>query len=456
MTATATITIHPLKMITKNNDITTLCDNISVNHATGHLMFAGRDTVELAKRYGTPLYLIDEDHIRAMCRIYVNAMKEAFDEYSKPLFASKALCFKKIYNIVESEGVGTDVASVGELFTALRADFPPENIIFHGNNKTDDDIEFAIGQKVGCFVCDNREELEIIDKYAASLNVKQKILLRITPGIDPHTHAKINTGRVDSKFGAAIETLQAEELTMLALSLKNIELRGFHCHIGSQIFDYEPFADAAKIMIGFIADIKEKTGSTARYLNLGGGMGVRYVESDPIIDYRSNILSIGKIIKEECKAHNITPPHIFMEPGRSIVADAGMTLYTVGTVKRIPGYKNYVSVDGGMADNPRFALYGSPYTVVMANKMTDGGESFVATVAGRCCESGDIIQEGVTLPENTTRGDTLAVLTTGAYNYSMASNYNRLPKPPMVMLEGGSDRIVIKGESFEDVARYDV
>ena len=222
------------------------------------------------------------------------------------------------------------------------------------------------------------------------------------------------------------------------------------------MFDSDVFVRAAEIMLDFVCRMKNVHGFVTEILDLGGGYGVRYLESDPVIDIRANILEVGRFIRSHCETIGIECPAIRMEPGRSIVADAGMTLYTVGTVKRIPGYKNYVSVDGGMADNPRFALYGAPYTIVMANKMTDGGETFVATVAGRCCESGDILQEMVTLPASATRKDTLAVLTTGAYNYSMASNYNRLPKPPMVMIEGGKERIVIKGESFEDVARYDV
>ena len=440
-------------MITKNEGITSICHNITINDVTGHLMFAGRDTIELAKRYGTPLYLIDEDYVRSMCRTYADAMKEAFGEYSKPLFASKALCFKKIYNIVDSEGLGADVASVGELFTALRADFPPENILFHGNNKTDDDIEFAVSHNVGCFVCDNREELEAINLCAKKHGIKQRILLRITPGIDPHTHAKINTGRIDSKFGAPIETHQAEELTHYALNLEHINLQGFHCHIGSQIFDFEPFADAAKIMLEFIADIKEKYGYCAKYLNLGGGMGVRYTPNDPEIDYRANILKIGSIVKEECKKLGIKQPNIFMEPGRSIVAAAGMTLYKVGAIKIIEGFRNYVSIDGGMADNPRYTLYSSPYSVALANKMNERA-AFNCTVAGRCCESGDLIQENVNIP-HPVRGYYLAVATTGAYNYSMASNYNRLTRPPVVMLSGKKEYVAVARESLTDLISND-
>ncbi len=440
-------------MITENKAITTLCENIGIDAIKGHLTFAGRDTVELAKRYGTPLYLIDEDYIRKMCRTYAKAMRDAFDSYSIPLFASKSLCFKKIYGIMDSEKMGVDVASPGELFTAVRAGFSPENIVFHGNNKTDDDIVFAISHNVGCFVCDNREELAAIDKFARKIGIRQRIMIRVTPGIDPHTHAKINTGKVDSKFGAAIETHQAEELTSYALSLANIDLAGFHCHIGSQIFDFEPFCDAAKIMLKFIAHINRSLGYNTRYLNLGGGMGVRYTTGDPEIDYRANILAIGKIVKEECRRLRIRQPHIFMEPGRSIVAAAGMTLYTVGAIKQIEGFRNYVSIDGGMTDNPRYALYNSAYTVALANKALDPAD-FKCTIAGRCCESGDLIQENVNIPRPV-RGDILAVATTGAYNYSMSSNYNRIPRPPVIIVGNNKEYVAVRRESYADLVSHD-
>ncbi len=440
-------------MVTHEKNITTLCSNIGIDQVKGHLTFAGKDTVELAKRYGTPLYLIDESMILSMCRTYVEAMKEAFDSQSKPLFASKALCFKKIYNIINTQDMGVDVASPGELFTAIHAGFPSHGIVFHGNNKTDDDIAFAISNKVGCFVCDNREELQAIDKYARNAGIRQRIMIRVTPGIDPHTHAKINTGKVDSKFGAAIETHQAEELTAYALSLKNIDLCGFHCHIGSQIFDFDPFCDAARIMLKYISDIKHSLGYSARYLNLGGGMGVRYTVNDPIIDYRANILAIGKIVKSECTKLGIKQPHIWMEPGRSIVAAAGMTLYSVGAIKQIEGFRNYVSIDGGMTDNPRYALYNSAYTVALANKAFERAD-FECTVAGRCCESGDLIQENVMIPKPI-RGDILAVATTGAYNYSMASNYNRIPRPPIVVISDMKEYIAVRRESYADLISHD-
>ena len=431
-----------------------ICKNISVN-SLGHLTFAGRDTVELAEKYGTPLYLTDGDRIRENCLVYLEAMREAFGEEAMPLYASKAASYKEIYRIMKTLGMGIDVVSSGEVYTASSAGFPMEHAYFHSNNKTDADIEYAMDKGIGFFVVDNIEELDAIARIAAARGMRQRVLLRLTPGIDPHTYAAVATGKVDSKFGSAIETGQAEELSVYAMGLESIKLCGFHCHVGSQVFDSDVFMRAAEIMLDFVCKMKNMHGFVTEILDLGGGYGVRYLESDPVIDIRENILEVGRFVRSHCETIGIDCPAIRMEPGRSIVADAGMTLYTVGTVKRIPGYKNYVSVDGGMADNPRFALYGSPYTVLMANKMNDA-ECFTATVAGRCCESGDIIQEGVTLPSSATRRDTLAVLTTGAYNYSMASNYNRLPKPPMVMLEGGCDRIVIKGESFEDVARYDI
>lgn len=429
-----------------------ICDNLRINEK-GHLCFAGRDTTELASKYKTPLYLIDEEKIREKCRIYKDAMKKAFGDESMPLFASKSLCFKRVYEIMKEENMGIDVVSPGELYTALKAGFPMEKAFFHGNNKTDEDISFAIESGIGYFVCDNIEELKVIDQEAKKADKIQKILLRITPGIDSHTFAKINTGKVDSKFGAAIETGQAEEITGLALGFKNIELCGFHCHIGSQIFEYAPFGDAAMIMLKFIADMKDKFDYEAKILNLGGGMGVRYIEEHPQIDYAENIRKIGEVISGACEEYRLKKPVILMEPGRSIVADAGMTLYTAGTIKEIKNFRTYVSIDGGMTDNPRYTLYESPYTVIVANKATAPCDT-VCTIAGRCCESGDLIQEGVKIPK-VERGDIVAVLTTGAYNYSMASNYNRLTRPPVVMLDKDKEYVAVKRETFEDLLLND-
>ena len=431
-----------------------IAKNLTVNK-TSHLCFAGQDVVVLTQKYGTPLYLLDEDTIRERCRTYKAAMHAAFGEAALPLYAGKALCVKDIYRIMREEGMGIDVVSSGEVYTAAAGGFPMERAYFHGNNKTDADIAFAMEQGVGCFVCDSVEELDAIDAAAAVRGITQRILLRLTPGIDPHTHRAISTGNVDSKFGAAIETGAAEALVRAALARKNIRLDGYHCHIGSQIFEITPFLDAARIMLGFTARMRDALGFTARELNLGGGLGVRYLAEHPAIDYADCIARIGEAVKALCEEHALPMPAIRMEPGRSIVADAGMTLYTVGTVKTIEGFKNYVSVDGGMTDNPRFALYGSPYTF-MPVAAPDMSDTVSCSVVGRCCESGDILGEGITLPSSIKRGDLLACLTTGAYHYSMSSNYNRIPKPPVVMLEGGRDYLVIKRETPEDIMRLEV
>lgn len=430
-----------------------LHSNLSVNK-DGHLTLAGVDTCEMAKKYGTPLYLMDEERIRNNCRTYISAMKKHFGGNSRPLLASKALSFKGIYRIAKEEGMHTDIVSPGELYTALSAGFPMENAYFHGNNKTDADIEFAIDSGIGYFIVDNKEELDAIDACARAHGITQKILLRLTPGIDPHTHASISTGKIDSKFGTSIETGQAEEFIVYTLSLKNVKLLGFHCHIGSQIFDIQPFTDAADIMLRYIAFLRDKYGFETEILNLGGGFGVRYLEEHPVIDYEANIKDISEHLKARCAEHSIKMPDILMEPGRSIVADAGLTLYTVGSVKTITGYKSYVSIDGGMPDNPRYALYQSPYTVMTANRAA-GLPNFVCTVAGRCCESGDLIQEDVKIVKPQ-RGDILAVLVTGAYNYSMASNYNRIPRPPIVLIDkDGKDKIAVRRETYADLVALD-
>ena len=430
-----------------------LHSNLSVNEK-GHLCLAGQDVCSLAEKHGTPLFLMDEECIRRNARTYIDAMKEFMPEGSRPLLASKSCCFKKLYSIVAEEGMGTDLVSPGELYTAASAGFPLENAFFHGNNKTDADIAYAIDSGVGFFIVDNREELDCIERTAKEHGIIQNILLRLSPGIDPHTQKKISTGKVDSKFGTAIETGQALDLCRYALTLKNVSLKGFHCHIGSQIFEYSSFADAADIMLHFIRTLYDDCGFVTEMLNLGGGFGVRYTEADPVIDYRENIKGLAGVIDSLCHELDIKKPAILMEPGRSIVASSGLTVYSVGSVKTITGYKSYVSVDGGMPDNPRYALYESDYTCLIANK-ADKETDFIATIAGRCCESGDLIQEDVPLarPE---RGDYLAVLVTGAYNYSMASNYNRIPRPPVVMLCDGGDYVAVKRETYEDLIRNDM
>ena len=420
----------------------------------GHLTIGGADAVELAERFGTPAYIIDENVVRARCREYLTAAAESFGKDALPLYASKALCFTEMYRIAKEEGMGIDCVSSGELYTARRAEFPAERIYFHGNNKTDADIALAMDMGVGRIVVDNTDELDAVSAEALRRGITQGILLRITPGIDPHTHRAVVTGNVDSKFGSAIATGQALEIVQRAINTGGVELIGLHCHIGSQIFDIEPFSDAADIMVRFIAEIKEKLGCEIRELNLGGGLGVAYTEDDAQISYADSIAKIGKIVRSFCSEHNITAPRVILEPGRSLVAAAGATLYTVGSVKEITGFRNYISVDGGMPDNPRYALYQSQYTALIANRASEARD-YVATLAGRCCESGDLLGENMKI-QRAKRGDILAVLVTGAYNYSMASNYNRIPRPPVILVKDGKARVAVKRESFEDIVRNDI
>ncbi len=431
-----------------------ICENLSRTEE-GELCFADMPLSALAEKYGTPLYLYDEKRIRNRCRTYLDAVNAAFSGRGRVLYASKAASFKRLYEIMKEEGMGIDVVSRGEIHTANRAGFPLEYAYFHSNNKTDEDISYAIAHGVGYFVVDNEEELYAIERIAEEQCITQKVLLRITPGIDPHTYAAVATGKVDSKFGSAIETGQALEITRRALSLPHVALKGFHCHIGSQVFDSDVYLRAAEVMLDFVEYIYRTEGFLADELDLGGGYGVRYVEEHPTIDIAANISEVAEFMKSYAEKIGITLPVIAFEPGRSIVADAGLTLYTVGTVKHIPGYKSYVSVDGGMTDNPRFALYGSPYTILTV-KGELPEETDICSVVGRCCESGDILQENVPMPKDIHRGDLLACLTTGAYNYSMASNYNRIPRPAVVMLSDGDSYVAVRRETPEDVVSLDV
>lgn len=427
--------------------------NISVLE-NGRLAFSGMDTVELAEKYGTPLYLIDENRIRKKCREYKAAVEKYFGNESLPLYASKALCYRDIYRIINDEGLGIDVVSGGEFFTALSVGFPAEKVYFHGNNKTDEEIKFAIENHIGTFVVDNFDELSFVNEEAGRQGVKQDILLRLSPGIDPHTHRAVVTGSVDSKFGVAIETGQALEFVKKAIASENLVLKGIHCHIGSQIFDQFPFTDAAKIMLDFALQVKNELGYSFEKINLGGGLGVRYTENDPESSIDANMFEIKKELDRLVSERGLKQPVFLFEMGRFICADAGMTLYTVGAVKEISGYKNYVCIDGGMCDNPRYALYQSEYTVYNASNAL-AERNYVASVAGRCCESGDLIGEDMKL-QAFSRGDKLAVAVTGAYNYSMSSNYNRVPKPAIVSIYNGRDKLVVKRQSYEDILKNEL
>lgn len=430
-----------------------ISDCLNMN-TLGHLTIGGCDTIELAQKFGTPLYVMDEDKIRKTCKMYRSSIDKYYNGKGMPLYASKAFSCKEICRIIKEEKMGLDVVSGGELFTALNAGFPAEHIHFHGNNKTADEITFALQSNVGHIIVDNLTELQTIDSIAAKLNKVADITLRIKPGIDAHTHEFIRTGQIDSKFGFSLETGEAMEAVRSAVKYPNVNLKGMHCHIGSQIFDIQPFVLAAKVMLGFIKQIKDETGIVIQELNLGGGFGIKYVSSDTPVAYDQYMKLVSETVYSLCKELELDVPFIFIEPGRSIVGEAGITLYTVGGIKEIPNVRTYVSVDGGMGDNPRYALYRSSYTAVVANKATLPASAKV-TIAGKCCESGDLIQEN-TMIQTPQVGDTLAVLSTGAYNYSMSSNYNRIPKPAVIMVQNGNPRIIVKRETYKDIVRNDI
>ncbi len=424
----------------------------------GELCFGGQSTADLIEKYGTPLYLLNEDRVRANCRRFSAAAAAAFgkDIPVRLLYASKAASFGRMYRIMAEEGMWCDVVSCGEIYTAVAAGFDIGHAFFHSNNKTDDDIEFAMSQGIGYIVADGADELLAINAVAAKRSQKQRVLLRLTPGIDPHTFEAVATGKVDSKFGSAIETGDAEANTRLALSLDGIQLCGFHCHVGSQIFDHTVFSRTAEIMLDFMHRMHSQLGFVTEILDLGGGFGVPYTAAENYPDIGSIFGAVAEILRRECRASDMPCPTVCFEPGRSIVADAGMTLYTAGSVKRLPGVRSYLSVDGGMTDNPRFALYRAPYTLLDADDpLCPANECEPYSVVGRCCESGDILQQDVLLPRTIHRGSHIACLTTGAYNYSMASNYNRIPRPPIVMLSRGESYVAVRRESFADIAALD-
>lgn len=427
--------------------------NLAVNEQ-GHLTVGGMDTVELAKEYGTPLYIMDEGLIREHCRSFRESMDKYYGGQGLVCYASKAFCCKAMCRIMLEEGLGLDVVSEGELYTALSVGFPAEKLCFHGNNKTDHELSYALENGVGRIIVDNIYELERLNRLAKKTGRTANIMYRIKPGIDAHTHNFIMTGQIDSKFGFALETGEAYEAVKKAIECSHINLVGLHCHIGSQIFDIDPFVKAAEVMLTFIAKIKDELGFEVKELNLGGGFGIRYTEEDAPVGYDKYMEKVSEKVKEVCAEKNVKLPFILIEPGRSIAAPAGITLYTVGGRKEIPNIRTYVSIDGGMGDNPRYALYQSKYDVEVANK-ANLPKTETVTVAGKCCETGDLIGEGMPI-QPVEPGDILAVLATGAYNYSMSSNYNRIPKPPVVMIRDGKSRVVVKRETFEDIVRNDI
>ena len=414
----------------------------------GKLHIGGLSAEDLAKEFGTPLYVMNEDIIREKCREFKAAFSSHFGEKAKPFFASKAFCCKEIYRIMKSEGLGTDVVSGGELFTALAAGFPACDIILHGNNKQEEEIIYAVESGVGIICVDNLPELLMVERVARERNRRQGILFRVKPGVEAHTHEFIKTGQIDSKFGFSLEDVK--EAVKASTGLDSINLRGFHIHIGSQIFDCEPFAEAAEIVLRFCDEIK----FTPEILNIGGGFGIDYTPKDDTPKLFEQIRVTAERIKAVCSELSIPVPYIISEPGRAIVGESGTTLYKVGAIKEIEDIRTYVSVDGGMTDNPRYILYGSEYTFI--NAVRAGNDEKLVTVAGKCCESGDLLGKDVPIAADTRVSDLLAVLCTGAYNYSMANHYNRTPNPAIVMVSGGAARVIVKRERYEDLARNDV
>ncbi|NEW06142.1 diaminopimelate decarboxylase [Paenibacillus sp. SYP-B3998] len=419
----------------------------------GHLQIGGVDATQLAAKYGTPLYVYDEALVRQRCNEFVEAFKASGLKF-QVAYASKAFCVMAMCRIVEEEGMSLDVVSEGELFTALQAGFPAERIHFHGNNKTVEEIEMAIEAKIGCFVVDNFIELHMLDAIAGEKRQKVKILLRITPGVEAHTHEYISTGQTDSKFGFDLGNGTALRAIQEASQLSNLELLGVHSHIGSQIFEVEGFHMAAEKVAGFAVEVRAQTGVTFKVINLGGGFGIRYVEGDTPLPVAVYVKAITDAIKENFGSNDYPLPEIWTEPGRSIVGDAGTTLYSIGTTKEIPGVRKYVAVDGGMTDNPRPALYESEYEAMLANRATEQPDE-VVSIAGKCCESGDMLIWDLKLPK-VSKGDLLAVSCTGAYNYAMASNYNRIRRPAVVFVKDGQSDLVVKRESFDNLVSNDV
>lgn len=418
-----------------------------------HLMIGDVDATTLAKKYGTPLYVYDVGLIRQNARSFVQAF-EKLDVKSKVAYASKALSCIAMVQVAKQEKLHLDVVSEGELYTALQADFPTERIHLHGNNKSKNELKMAIDNDIGCIVVDNFYEIQLLEELLEEADKKMDVLIRVTPGIELNTHQYIMTGNEDSKFGFNLVNGQAEEAFQLLHKHSHINLRGLHCHIGSQIFETEGFKVAVNLLFEHIEKWHDQYDYKPEVLNLGGGYGIKYTEVDEPIEANVYIDDMVKAVKENSEELNIPMPEIWIEPGRSIVGNAGISLYTIGSSKEIPGIRNYVSIDGGMADNIRPALYEAKYEAVLANKVREKTSKEVS-IAGKCCESGDMLIWDLPLPE-VSPGDTLAVFATGAYGYSMASHYNRLTKPALVFVENGKDKLVVKRETVADVVKNDL
>lgn len=419
----------------------------------GQLEIGGISAVELAKTYGTPLFVYDVAQIRKRA----DEFQRAFDKEQvkgRVTYASKAFSSVAIIQLMNELGLGLDIVSGGELYTAQKANFPMEKIHFHGNNKSISEIEMALEAGIGYFVVDNFFELQLLDRICQEKQQKTNILLRITPGIEAHTHDYISTGQEDSKFGFDLTSGQVDEAIEFSKKSEFVQLDGVHCHIGSQIFTTVGFFMAIEKIFAAISEWQENYQFVPSILNVGGGFGIRYVEGDEPLPADQYVEAILQTVKKEAKMRELPLPEVWIEPGRSLVGEAGTTLYTVGSEKTIPSIRKYVAVDGGMGDNIRPALYQAKYEAVLANRLQDKQEE-VVSIAGKCCESGDMLLWDVSLPK-AKAGDLLAMFCTGAYGYSMASNYNRLPRPAVVFVENGKSQLVVRRETYEDIVRLDL
>lgn len=428
-----------------------LLGNMEVVNNVLHI--GGISSLELVEKYGTPLYVMDEALIRSNCRRYINSFKVK-ENKNKVVYAGKAFLTLSMCQLIKEEGMNLDVVSGGEVYTAYKSNFPMDKVFFHGNNKTLDEIEMAISYNVGAFVADNFYEIDKINEIAKKHNKIQKVFLRITPGIEAHTHEYIKTGCIDSKFGFTMLNNKTLSAVKRVIAYSNLELVGLHCHIGSQIFSIDPYLDEVDIMLNIIKSIKEETGYSIKELNLGGGFGIYYKEGDEpkeIEEFCSCILEKAEKTSSELK---IDIPKLIIEPGRSIVGNAGTTLYTIGSIKNIPNVKKYAAIDGGMTDNIRPALYKAEYECVIANKVESPWKE-VVSISGKCCESGDILLNNVELPEMYS-GDILAVFSTGAYGYSMSSNYNKVPRAAVVSVKDGESKVMCRRETYEDIISREI
>lgn len=419
----------------------------------GHLEIGQVDAVELAKKFGTPLYVYDVSIIRENCRMFVNTFKK-LGVRAQVTYASKAFSSVAILQVVNQEGLSLDVVSKGELYTAIKANFPVEKIHFHGNNKSEEELEMAIDYNIGCIIIDNFYEIKLLENLLRKKNKQMDVLIRVTPGIEAETHEYIMTGNEDSKFGFNLQNGQVEKAFQLLKDHTHIRLKGLHSHLGSQIFSTKSFVLAIELLFELLGKWYKEDQFTPEVLNLGGGFGIRYTKEDEPLPYDKYVYEMVDTIEKEIEKTGIDMPEIWIEPGRSIVGNAGVSLYTVGSMKEIPGVRKYVAVDGGMFENIRPALYEAKYEGVIANKANEPIEEKVS-FAGKCCESGDMLMWDISVPKIES-GDILAMFSTGAYGFSMASNYNRFERPAVVFVENGEAKLVVKRESLDDIIKNDL